>query len=159
MNRAALHRIREVRRSQGVSLARISRALRVPVKVAKQQEDEASDLSLSELYAWRQVLNVPIAELLVESDAGLSKPVVDRARMIKLMKTAVTNDERATSSKTAYMAENLIDQLHGLMPEVGPVSAWPAAGKRRGEQHCRPPSDPGYYDKNQRKPAHGLRYT
>src|SRR5687768_12949497 len=78
--RRALHRLGLVRRQQGVALRTVARHLNVDLEEAARQEQECCDLPLSTLQRWQQVLDVPIAELLVESDDMLSGPVMDRAR-------------------------------------------------------------------------------
>ncbi len=47
------------------------------VEEVRQQESENSDLPLSTLYAWQKVLDVPVAELLVEPDDGLPSSISD----------------------------------------------------------------------------------
>ena len=61
-----LHRLATVRRQQGVSRHTVASRLNVEIDQVRQQENENSDLPLSALYAWREVLDVPITELLVE---------------------------------------------------------------------------------------------
>src|SRR3954469_11177916 len=78
-----LNRIREVRYQQGVSLRTACRHLGLDVKTVRQQEEESTDLKLSDLYRWQQALDVPVAELLSEEDAPLSRPVMERARLVR----------------------------------------------------------------------------
>lgn len=126
-----LHRIREVRRQQGVSVRRVARALHLDFEQVKQQESETSDLTLSALYQWQKVLDVPVTELLIESEAPLSAPVMKRARLIKLMKTAAAILEKAEEPPIKRMAETLISQLIEIMPELKEVIPWHAVGQRR----------------------------
>lgn len=126
-----MHRLKEVRRRQGVSLRRVARHMKRDIRDVKQQEETHSDLSLSELYQWQQALDVPVAELLVDLDAPLSAPVMERARMVKLMKTAAAIREKADHGSVRRMADTLIEQLIEIMPELRGVSAWHAVGQRR----------------------------
>ncbi len=48
------------------------------VKTVRQQEEETSDLRLSDLYRWQQALDVPVNELLTEDAEPLSRPVMER---------------------------------------------------------------------------------
>src|SRR6478736_1212870 len=73
-----LHRIRTVRRQQGVNLKGLSRRTEENLYELAREELPGNDLMLSRLYRWQQWLNVPIAELLVEPDAGLSPRVLER---------------------------------------------------------------------------------
>lgn len=129
--RARWHRIEQVRRQQGVSLRRVARALKVDMHEARKQEQPASDLRLSDLYAWQSVLDVPISDLLVEGAEPLSAPVLERARLLKLMKTAAAIFEKAENPSIRRMAEMLINQLIEIMPELEGVSPWHVVGQRR----------------------------
>lgn len=51
--------------------------------------------------------------------------------MVKVMKTARALLETASSPSTRLMAENLIEQLTEVMPELASVSPWHAVGQRR----------------------------
>jgi len=83
------------------------------------------------LYKWQKVLDVPIAELLVESEYSLSQPLMQRAQLVRLMKTALALLEKARSKATRAMAQTLVDQLIEVMPELQGISAWKSVGKRR----------------------------
>ena len=101
------------------------------MKVVRQQEEETADLPLSVLYAWQQVLDVPIADLLVDNDGPLSPLVLERARMVKLMKTAAAIQEKADSNSMRRLVQMLIDQLVEIMPELKDVGPWHSVGQRR----------------------------
>jgi hypothetical protein len=125
------HRIEQVRRQQGVSLRRVARALKIDMHEARRQEQPSSDLKLSEVYAWQSVLDVPVEDLLAEGTEPLSAPVLERARLLKLMKTAAAIQEKADNSSIRRMAEMLITQLIEIMPELEGVSPWHVVGQRR----------------------------
>ncbi len=78
-----LHRIRTVRLQQGASLRSVARNSGVDIRQLRLQEQESTDVRLSDLHKWQKALDVPLAELLVEPDANLSQPVMDRARMVR----------------------------------------------------------------------------
>src|SRR5262245_57060802 len=127
-----LHRIQEVRRLQGMSLRTAARQLNTDIRSIRAQEQSSTDLKLSDLYRWQRALEVPVGELLVEDEDPLSRPVRERAAMVKVMKTARTLVETAPEGGVRTMAENLVEQLLGLMPELAEVSAWHTVGQRRG---------------------------
>jgi len=127
----ALHRLGAVRRLQGISRRAIARRLNVDIAVVKEQEDEGSDLPLSTLYRWQELLEVPVAELLVETEEPLSGPVMKRAQLVRVMKTALSILERTNQVAIRRMAETLVEQLKELMPELSGISAWHAVGQRR----------------------------
>jgi transcriptional regulator with XRE-family HTH domain len=126
-----LHRLHKVRRLQGISRRTIARRLKTDVSQIKSQEKETADILLSTLYQWQDVLQVPVEELLVEAGDELSLPIMKRAQMVRLMKTALAILERAQQSTIQRMAQTLVDQLIELMPELEEVGPWHAVGKRR----------------------------
>lgn len=128
-----LHRLAEVRRIQGLSQRTVARRLRLDMASVKQMEREDTDLPLSALYQWQKALDVPVSELLVEADEPLSTPVMKRAQLVKLMKTAMAIKERSGQPAIQRMAELLVNQLVDIMPELAQVTPWHAVGKRRSQ--------------------------
>jgi len=126
-----LHRIAEVRQRQGVTLRNVARRLNMSLPVVRRQEEADCDLRLSDLQRWQQVLDVPIAELLVEGDGQLSGPVLERSRMVKLMKTAAALRERTAGSPVQRLVDMLVDQILEIMPELADVTPWHTVGQRR----------------------------
>ena len=124
-----LHRIQEVRIQQGMSLRAAARQFGTDVRTVRAQA--STDLRLSDLYRWQRALNVPAVDLLEESGEALSRPVAERAKMVRVMKTAATLLEMANSPSARHMAENLVQQLCDVMPELKEVSPWPTVGQRR----------------------------
>lgn len=98
---------------------------------AREQEQAECDLSLSDLYRWQRALDVPVVDLLVDLDAPLSAPVLQRAQLLKLMKTALAIKEAAEDDSVALMADMLASQLIEIMPELRGVNAWHTVGQRR----------------------------
>jgi len=130
------HRIRQVREQQGVSLRTASRRLGIEMAEVRRQQNENEDLTLSELFAWQQILDVPIADLLVDSEVSLSRPVLERAQMIRVMKTAASILEQSEAVGVQRLARTLVDQLIGLMPELEEVGPWHSVGQRRSLDEC-----------------------
>lgn len=126
-----LHRLGEVRRQQGVSLRRVARTMKKNLRQVRFEEQNTTDVSLSTLYKWQKVLDVPIADLLIEPGSPLSPLVLQRARMVKLMKSATAILENCRNQAVRRMAQTLVDQLVELMPELEGVSPWHAVGQRR----------------------------
>jgi transcriptional regulator with XRE-family HTH domain len=126
-----LHRLGTVREREGVSRRTVARRLHTTIAEVKRQEDETVDLLLSTLYEWQKALEVPVSELLADAAEPLSSPVQDRAKMLRVMKTAVTILERTRQTSIQRMAQTLVEQLTDLMPELEGVSPWPTVGKSR----------------------------
>src|SRR5687768_14154336 len=127
----ALHRIQEARRLQGMSLRTAARQLGTDIRSIRAQEQATTDLRLTDIYNWQRALDVPISELLVDEDEPLSRPVRERGAMLKIMKTARSIVESAPSGPARRMAENLVEQLLEIMPELKEVSPWHSVGQRR----------------------------
>ena len=128
---SALHRLGEVRRQEGVSRRTVARGLGISIAEVKLQERETTDLPLSTLHRWQKVLNVPLAELLVEPDESLSLPLMKRARLVQLMKTVMSIMEQAKQTSVKRFAQTMIGQLTEIMPELREISSWPVVGQRR----------------------------
>lgn len=128
---ARFHRIAEVRRQQGVTLRNVARRLGMSLPVVRRQERADYDLRLSDLLRWQEVLEVPVAELLVEGEGQLSGPVLQRSRMVKLMKTAAAIRERCQDPSVSRMVTMLVEQILEIMPELSDVTPWHAVGQRR----------------------------
>ena len=126
-----LHRLAEVRKSQGVSIANLARHLNMDALAVRKQEKPTSDLLLSLLYKWREILDVPVAELLIDPEDTLDDPIKSRAKLVRVMKTVRSILETAREKPIQRMAQTLFDQLVEIMPELGEVSAWPAVGQSR----------------------------
>ena len=126
-----MHRIRTVRMQQEVSMRTAARRSGVDVRTLRRQERETTDLRLSDLHNWQKALDVTIAELVEEPGAHLSKSVMERAKMVRLMKTAVQMLEKAENEGMKCIAQVMVDQLIDMMPELEGVSAWHEFGQRR----------------------------
>lgn len=126
-----LHRIAAVRREQGVSLRSVSRQIGRTMSTVRTQEEETEDLRLSDLRLWQKALGVPLQDLLVDPDPPLSRPVMERAQMVRLMKTAAALKENVESEGSQRLVTMLIEQLVAVMPELEEVSAWHSVGQRR----------------------------
>lgn len=127
-----LHRIREVRDEQGVSVRSAARRMGVEMRQVRNEEESSADLKLTDIYRWQEALEVPITDLLVETDAALSRPVLERARLVRLMKTAAALDERAGGNMAIKrLAKMLVEQLCEIMPELKEVGPWHSVGQRR----------------------------
>jgi len=129
--RKSLHRIREVRRQQGVSTRSVARKMGVSMQESRVQEDPAADLRITQLMAWQRALEVPLADLLVDSEGSLSAPVSQRARLLRVMKTAKSIQESAKEPGMQRLTTMLIEQLCEVMPELRDVSPWHSVGQRR----------------------------
>lgn len=132
-----LNRVREVRREQGVSIKRAAQLLGKPVDELRAEEDPTSDLTLSQIYEWQRLLEVPVADLLVEPHAPLSAPVLRRAQLVRLMKTVQAIMERSTQAAIRRLCQTMSNQLIEIMPELEGVTSWNSLDHRSQNQNCR----------------------
>jgi hypothetical protein len=128
--RQQLHRIGEVRREQGVSTRRAAQLLGKTGEQIRIEEEPTSDLTLTQVYEWQRLLEVPVADLLVEPHAPLSAPVLRRAQMLRMMKTMQAIMEKTTQTPVRRLAQTMINQLIEIMPELEGVSPWHAFDPR-----------------------------
>ncbi len=125
------NRIAQVRAQQGISQRTMARRLRIDLKSYQALERPETDLRLSQLVALQAAMEVPLVDLL-EDTQTLSRPVAERAKMIKVMKTAAALRETPSNVRVERMVQSLCEQLIELMPELAEVSSWPQYGSRRG---------------------------
>jgi transcriptional regulator with XRE-family HTH domain len=125
------HRLATVRRLQGVSRRTLARRMNVELAEVRRQEDQYSDLPLSVLHQWQKALDVPMSELLSESTDEISRPLMQRAQLVRLMKTALALLAEADVKSSRVAAKSLVKLLVAVMPELENVTAWNAVGKRR----------------------------
>jgi transcriptional regulator with XRE-family HTH domain len=129
--RRPLHRIREVRLEQGLTLRTAARHMGASVRQLRAEEEETNDLRLSDMYRWQEVLGVPMEDLLCEPGGALSRPILERASLVRLMKTAAAILENAPTPRLERLAQTLVEQLVQMMPELEQVNPWHAVGQRR----------------------------
>ena len=127
----ALHRLGEVRRREGLTRREVARRLSISVREVQEREQPSSDMPLSDLYRWQEVLQVPLAELFNEPAGELSPPLQLRARLLRAMKTVRSIQEVARQASIQRLAIVLVDQILAIMPELKDTIAWPAVGHRR----------------------------
>ena len=129
-----LHRLGEARRRERVSRRKVAQRLGISGRQVKEQEQPSSDMLLSNLYRWQEVLEVPLVELLHEPDGELSPPVQLRARLLRAMKTVRSIQRGAQQTSIRRLATMLVEQLVEIMPELKNIVPWPAASHRRSHK-------------------------
>lgn len=126
-----LNRIHHIREQQGVTLRTCARRMKLDMRSLRAQEQPEADLKISQLRKWQEVLEVPLADLVEETDVPLSRPVMERARLVRLMKTVMTISESADKPAIQRLAQTLVEQLCEIMPELRGVASWHSVGQRR----------------------------
>jgi transcriptional regulator with XRE-family HTH domain len=129
--RRPLQRLGEVRRREGLTRREVARRLGISVRDVQQCEEPSSDMLLSELCRWEEVLDVPIGELLSDPAGELSPPVQLRAQLLRTMKTVRSIQEVARQASVQRLSQTLAEQILAIMPELKDTIAWPSVGHRR----------------------------
>ncbi len=126
-----LHRISIAREKEGISLRQVRSFLHIGLPELRRQERCDTDLRLTDLYRWHHALKVPVAELLLEPPEGLSPPLMERTRLVRAMKTALSIAERSKQPEVKRLAERLISDLNNLIPGLESVGPWPLVQQRQ----------------------------
>jgi len=129
-----LHRLARARREQGVSLPSVAKNLGLEISEARRQEQETTDLLLSQLYRWRDVLETPVGDLLIDLEDIPTNPIKCRSQLVKMMKTVRAILETTKESRTRILMETLAVQFIDLMPELEYINAWPTVGQAREQR-------------------------
>jgi len=135
--RRRLHRIAEVRKREGLSVAAAARRLESETAKIRAEELPTSDMTLSRLYEWQDILGVPIVELLVEEKDALAPPIHYRSMLVRVMKTVlalremVDENEYCQPKRVRRFVDTMVEQLVELMPELEEVGPWHSVGRRR----------------------------
>ena len=77
------------------------------------------------------MLNVPVAELLVDSHPLSLVPTTQRGAMVRLMKTLTTILNKCQNHPIRCPVQNATAQLVEIMSELQSVGPWHDEGKRR----------------------------
>ncbi|MDG2206311.1 MAG: hypothetical protein P8K78_00245 [Pirellulales bacterium] len=120
----ALNCIAKVRQRQGMTLRTVARRWNLDVPDVRRMEHPTNDIRISELHAWQRLLEVPLHELLVDSELPLSPPIYQRAQFLRLMKTVVTLRDKSSDAEVSYLIERLLQQILEIMPELKDVGPW-----------------------------------
>ena len=124
------HYIAETLKNQDLTIEQCARKLGVSVDEARRQLDPEANLTLSQLFDWSEVLDVPLPELL-PFDSNTSDPIRNRALLLRVMKTARQLQRSSRNTPIEYVATTLVDQLLEIVPEFAVVEPWPSVGKCR----------------------------
>lgn len=112
----------------------MARQLNSTVPICRQQELPDCDLSISTLQSWAAALDVPISELLVEPENGLSPPLDYRKQMIRLVKATLRLQEIDSPSNAIHhcglVCQQILSTLYTMMPELKDVNPYPKVGVR-----------------------------
>ena len=126
-----LHRIGDARRAQGISTRAAARRLGCDTARARQEQEPDFDMTLSRLYEWQEILQIPVMELLTPPSDELSPPVHFRSHLVRIMKTVLSLKEAENEDAAERLTETLISQLVELMPELAEIGSWHSVGQRR----------------------------
>jgi transcriptional regulator with XRE-family HTH domain len=126
-----LHRLGEVRKLRRLSIGDVARKLQLDPDQVKQQEQATTDLTLSLLYRWQQLLKVPIGDLVIDAHHPLASPAVSREKLAKVMEVGLWILAHTKQPAIRRMAHTLVDQLVELAPELKPIAVAHSAGQEQ----------------------------
>jgi transcriptional regulator with XRE-family HTH domain len=129
-----LHRLAEVRRQERITRRTLARRMGLTLREVQEQEDPFADIRLSELYRWQMAMEVPVTELLCEPQCDLSPPIQLRAKLLLMMKTIRTIQQRSHSASLKRLVETLIGQILEVVPDLKDTAPWPMVGRRRRQR-------------------------
>jgi hypothetical protein len=127
--RRELHRLSAVRKLRRLTLSDAARGLQLPYEEARRQEQSTSDLALSQLYRWQHLLQVPVAELLVEGEQPLGMPAVKAEAFTAVLDVVLRIIAQTRQPGIRRMAHTLVDQLVELAPELKQIADANTAGQ------------------------------
>lgn len=130
-NGRRLHRLGEIRKMRKLSVADVARKLQLEPEDVRQQEQATTDLTLSLLYRWQQLLKVPIGDLVIDAHNPLATPSIRREKLAEVMQLALWILANTKQPGIRRMAHTLIDQLVELAPELKPIAAAHSAGQHQ----------------------------
>ncbi len=125
------HRVRAIREREEISLNAFARRTKMAAGTLRKLEQEDSDLPLSVLHRMAEGLGVPVSELLIDPQEGLSEPIRQRACLVRIARTAQTLLEQSKSQAMRSLSQTLVNELTELMPELAGIGTWPEFGTRR----------------------------
>lgn len=123
------HNIAQVRQNEGMSIDFCAKRLGISVQEAKEQEKPSTDLTASQLRAWKNVLKVPYTEILGMEDDDLDDPIRHRAQFLKIMKSAKSIRKHTREERIRAMADSLIGQIVELAPGYEKIAPWNDVGQ------------------------------
>jgi len=122
-----LHRIREVRASKGVGIETVAAELGKSPATIVLEENPETDLRLSVLRQWSQVLDVSIGDLIIERPEYAGIPGLTSQRLKQLETTAEKLVEMTTDKATLTFARGLRHQIREFFEEDPKPLADPGA--------------------------------
>ena len=125
------HHIREIRTRKGISLDYCAEAIGISLEAARRQEKPTSNLSISQLIKWMDVLRVRCSEILGQEVDDLDDPIFHLEELLNVRKLAKSIHMGTREENTHYVAENLITVLDNLILDSKDV----AGGDNIGQAH------------------------
>ena len=129
MPETTLHRIREVRRREGVSVRTLAGRLKISGAMVKKLENPTTDIRLSDLYLVAETLKVPVAELICDSEHDTVQ--VLRALLVRVAVATNTLLGKCTTDSQRRLAEHIQAVVSEEIP-AAECGTLPEVGQRRG---------------------------
>lgn len=126
------NRIAQLRKEERLTLETCAKRMGISLDEARQQEDPCADLTMSQIEAWSNVLNVNY-QLIFQTEQPID-PIADRAFLLRLTKSIAqlleqVSQEPFSIKKIRFIAQSLDGQRREYLPEYDDITPWPEYGK------------------------------
>jgi transcriptional regulator with XRE-family HTH domain len=144
--REAVHQVELARHCKGLSRRDVARRMDVDLNEVKRQENETTDLRLTELYRWQEALDATLPELLTGDHDPISTPEIDSRRMAKMLNATTEIRKTTNQSQVHRLAQMLLWQLGELSPQMDGLRQWQSGRECVSEASPKPRDDDGPTD-------------
>ncbi len=128
------HHIREIRTRKGISLDYCAEKIGISLAAARKQEKPTSNLNISQLIKWMDVLNVQLSEILGQEVDDLDDPIFHLEELLNVRKLAKSIHMGTREENTHYVAENLITVLDNLILDSKDVAGGDNIGQAQKDR-------------------------
>ena len=111
---AQLHRIREIREQMGITPRHAARMLNVSLDELRRQEDPSSDLTISELQNWQDLLDGDVYDLIVDQEVPFPRAALSSHDVSSFLETATRMLDDSECPAVKRLAETLTNQLREI---------------------------------------------
>ncbi|MCR5359895.1 MAG: helix-turn-helix domain-containing protein [Thermoguttaceae bacterium] len=128
------HHIHEIRTRKGISLDYCAKKIGISLAAARKQEKPTSNLSISQLIKWMDVLNVQLSEILGLEEGDLDDPIFHLTELLKVKDLAESIQGGTREGSIYCVAGNLITNLDNLIFDSKDVAGGENVGQAQKDR-------------------------
>ena len=117
--------LKMARLREGKSLRSVARSMRKPMSLVRRQEEGLCELTIADVYRWRDALKIPLSEVLQTPRMALQERIRQRACLVRVLKTAKFMIGELDDEVARELAQTLVDEIQSALPEYEEIAAWP----------------------------------